>query len=108
MWANVARRVGIWRQDDLLPPAAATELHGDVHVERVAFLVRFSLLAIAQFRNQAAQSVGAEADVQAVGVDYHLLDQQLDDPLSFGREQLISHRIELLESVPNSICRSAL
>ena len=28
-WANVGRYVGIWRKEDLLPPAAALELHRD-------------------------------------------------------------------------------
>lgn len=73
-------------------PAAATELHRDVDVERAAVFVHCGLLAVLDFRDERTQAISAEADGQAVGAHGRLLDQQLDDPLSLGWEQLIPHR----------------
>lgn len=44
-----------------------------------------------------------QADEQAVLANDDLLDQQLDDPLLLGREQLVPQRVKFLEGLPHVV-----
>ena len=54
-----------------------------------------------QLGGDAAQAGGAEVDLEALGGDADLFDQQVEQPLLFSREQAVPDGIEAGEGVDN-------